>query len=542
MTETDIDIGNKRYVAFSFAAAESFLETDYSGKVTFKSGIPFSDKLIPADKLKLIGHNLSEIIHPEDHMLFNISLKQLIDEGRMGPVNIRIGGQNDHWRRIRIFGIKLPELKDRLYIAVRAAGVSLSLPNDPHTRDESTGLLLKDAFTNVAATAMRSSKDAQVTIAHFDGLAEHKKTSSDEVHSDLLKTISTHMQALSLEGQAASQVGDAEFAILHDKKNNQEKMLEKIQSVPGAEKFKAKVQTVEGDAVNLSEKEVIRAVSYTLEKFTETAGEGSISSFGNSYQLAFAETQDMIKKLKYSIDRKTFNMAFQPIVKFKDHELHHYELLARPPENFGKKNIFEVVQFIEEIGMNNQFDFSMCSLAAEFINKNIKMNNYVSLAVNFSGASIQDPNFVKEVLAKLKGFQGMERWLAIEITESSKILDLDAAAKSINELRKKDYIVCLDDFGAGASGYQYLRELEVDFVKIDGIYVRDLETDETNQAFVKSMVQLCKDLKIQTIAEFVENEVQERMLKNMGVDYGQGWLFGAAEAKAEYTKPKKKVV
>jgi EAL domain-containing protein (putative c-di-GMP-specific phosphodiesterase class I) len=536
MTTDDMNAGNKRYIAFAFAAAESFLEINYAGSVTFKSGIPFSEKLIPADKAKLVGHNLTEIIHPDDHVLFKISLKQVIDEGRMGPVNIRIGGKDDYWRRIRLFGIKLPEFKDKLYISVRAAGVSLSLPNDPHTRDDATGLLLKDAFTNVAAAAMRSSTDAQVTIAHFDGLAQHKETASKDAHNSLLKTISTHMQALSLEGQAAAQVGDGDFAILHDKKNNQEKMMQKIQAVPGAEKFKPKVQTISGDAVNLSEKEVIRAVSYTLEKFSESQGEVSISSFGNAYQLAFAETQDMIKKLKYAINRKTFNMAFQPIVKFSDHELHHYELLARPPENFGKKNIFEIVQFVEEINMNIQFDFSMCVLAAEYIHKNIKMNNYISLAVNFSGASIQDPSFVKEILAKLKGFQGMDRWLAIEITESSKILNLDAAAKSIAELRGKGYIVCLDDFGAGASGYQYLRELEVDFVKIDGIYIRDLETDKTSEAFVKSMVQLCNDLDIRTIAEYVENEAQERMLKNIGVDYAQGYLFGAAEPKPSYEK------
>lgn len=539
MVSTDMDVGNKRFVAFAFAAAESFLETDYKGNVTFKSGIPFSDKLIPKKFHNLVGHNLKDIIHTEDHALFDISLQQVISEGRMGPVNLRIGGENDFWRRIRIFGIKLPELKNKIYISVRAAGVSLSLPNTPHSRDAKTGLLNKNAFTDVAAAALRSSKEAQVTIAHFEGLAEHKATSSEEAHNALIKTISNHMQALSLEGQAAAQVGDGDFAILHDKKNNHAKMMEKIKQMPGADKFQPKVQTIEGDAVDLSEREIIRAVSYTLEKFTETGGDVSIGSFGDAYSLAFAETQDMIKKLKYAIDRKTFNMAFQPIVKFSNHELHHYELLARPPENFGKKNIFEIIQFTEEIGLNNQFDFSMCALGAEFINKNIKMNNYVSLAVNFSGASIQDTAFVKEVLDKLKGFPGMDRWLAIEITESSKILDLDTAAKSIKELRDKGYVVCLDDFGAGASGYQYLRELEVDYVKIDGIYVRELREDKNSEAFIKSMVNLCKDLNIRTIAEFVEDDVQERMLKNIGVDFGQGWLFGAAELKPSYEKKNK---
>lgn len=534
MASTGMDDGNKRFVAFAFAAAESFLEVDYEGNVTFKSGIPFSSRLIPDDKSKLVGLNLREVIHPDDHELFAISLKQTIDDGRMGPVNLRIGGKDDHWRRIRIFGIKLPDFKDKLYISVRAAGVSLSLPNSEHSRDDKTGLLLKESFTDVAATALRSSKEAQVTIAHFDGLAEHKETVGEEAHASLLKTIATHMQAMSLEGQAASQVGDGEFAILHDKKHSEEKMLEKIKAVPGADKFQPTIQTVEGDAVNLSEKEVIRAISYSLDKFSETGGDAAIDSFGGAYQLAFSETQDMIKKLKYAIERQTFRLAFQPIVDISNHELHHYELLARPPENFGKKNIFELIQFIEEIGLNRKFDHAMCASAAEYINKNIKQNKYVSLAVNFSGASIQDPTFVEDILEMLQSYPSMEKWLTIEITESSKILDLDTASKSINALRAKGYVVCLDDFGAGASGYQYLRELKVDVVKIDGIYVRDVVSDKNNQAFIKSMVQLCKDLKIKTIAEFVEDDKQKTLLKNTGVDFAQGYLFGAAEMEPSY--------
>ena len=191
-------------------------------------------------------------------------------------------------------------------------------------------------------------------------------------------------------------------------------------------------------------------------------------------------------------------------------------------------------QFVEEIGMNEQFDFSMCSLAADFIQKNKKLDKYLALAVNLSGASIQRPDFVTSVLDKLKGFPGMENRLTVEVTESSKILNLDNAANSINAMRDRGYIVCLDDFGAGASGYQYLRELKVDYVKIDGIYIREMHEANDSLAFVKSMVGLCQDLKIKTIAEYVETEEQAKTLAEIGVDYGQGWLFGAAENKPSY--------
>jgi EAL domain-containing protein (putative c-di-GMP-specific phosphodiesterase class I) len=103
---------------------------------------------------------------------------------------------------------------------------------------------------------------------------------------------------------------------------------------------------------------------------------------------------------------------------------------------------------------------------------------------------------------------------------------LDAVSNVVRGLRKAGHKVCLDDFGAGASAFQYLRALEVDVVKIDGIYVRDALKTGKGQSFLKAMAGLCNDLGIATVAEMVENTNALAFLRACGVAYGQGYLFG----------------
>jgi EAL domain-containing protein (putative c-di-GMP-specific phosphodiesterase class I) len=95
--------------------------------------------------------------------------------------------------------------------------------------------------------------------------------------------------------------------------------------------------------------------------------------------------------------------------------------------------------------------------------------------------------------------------------------------------------VALDDFGAGAASFQYLQKLEVDVVKIDGKYVKKILTSERDAAMIKNLIQMCKDLGVKVVAEFVEDSAQAEVLRNMGADYAQGYLYGKAEPHPSYT-------
>lgn len=103
---------------------------------------------------------------------------------------------------------------------------------------------------------------------------------------------------------------------------------------------------------------------------------------------------------------------------------------------------------------------------------------------------------------------------------------MQSANETLKTFRGLGVPVCLDDFGVGATAFEYLRCLQVDFVKIDGSFVRDAAHSKFSRAFIKSISALCKELGIKTIAEFVEDDAATKLLRSFGVDHGQGYHFG----------------
>jgi EAL domain-containing protein (putative c-di-GMP-specific phosphodiesterase class I) len=115
-----------------------------------------------------------------------------------------------------------------------------------------------------------------------------------------------------------------------------------------------------------------------------------------------------------------------------------------------------------------------------------------------------------------------------ELTESATIDDLALADRNIQVLRESGCLVCLDDFGAGAASLAYLQQLRLDVVKIDGRYIRELQHGKRETTFIKHLVQMCGDLGVKTVAEMVETVQVEEAVRRAGVDFGQGFLYGAA--------------
>ncbi len=146
-----------------------------------------------------------------------------------------------------------------------------------------------------------------------------------------------------------------------------------------------------------------------------------------------------------------------------------------------------------------------------------------SLAVNISGRSFDRPDlpaFIEDELHR----QGVNAGrLMVELTETSAVSDLQDAERFIEVLRKTGCITCLDDFGAGFASFAYLKHLNADLLKIDGLFIRDLSNDRDNQVFVKAIVDVARGLGKRTVAEFVENEDTLLMLRRFGVDMVQGY-------------------
>jgi EAL domain-containing protein (putative c-di-GMP-specific phosphodiesterase class I) len=153
------------------------------------------------------------------------------------------------------------------------------------------------------------------------------------------------------------------------------------------------------------------------------------------------------------------------------------------------------------------------------------------VAINVSGRSLSDPAYVQDLRQALKKYPGFGRRMLFEMTESAEVKDLAAVNAVLQELRREGHPVCLDDFGAGAAAFHYLRALTVDFVKIDGSYVKDVLSNRQDIPFLKAIASLCRDLKIKMIAEMIEDAGTVDLMRAMGVQFGQGYYFGRPSAK-----------
>jgi two-component system CheB/CheR fusion protein len=158
-----------------------------------------------------------------------------------------------------------------------------------------------------------------------------------------------------------------------------------------------------------------------------------------------------------------------------------------------------------------------------------RLGHLDSASINLSGHSLSDKTFLEFVVHEFEQRQLPRGKICFEITETVAIANLMQAQELFSALSHIGCKFSLDDFGTGMSSYGYLKNLPVDYVKIDGIFVKDIIDDTIDSKLVQSITDIAHAMEIKTIAEFVENEAIYERVKAIGVDYAQGYHIGKAE-------------
>src|SRR5882762_7311947 len=150
-------------------------------------------------------------------------------------------------------------------------------------------------------------------------------------------------------------------------------------------------------------------------------------------------------------------------------------------------------------------------------------------AINLSGQSLQDESFLEFVIAEIKASHLPPGVLCFELTETATIGNLVKAQNFMRRLQDLGCQFALDDFGTGVSSLAYLKDLSVNYLKIDGSFVRDAITNSRSESMIKAIAQLAKVMCMETIAEYVETDALRARMADLGVDYGQGFAMGRAQ-------------
>ncbi len=226
------------------------------------------------------------------------------------------------------------------------------------------------------------------------------------------------------------------------------------------------------------------------------------------------------------VERKFF-LVFQPIVDLQTGVVSHHEALIRMR---GTNNeVIHPEEFIpvaERIGLIHRIDLWVIEQAIDFLASLSATLENTSLAINLSSVAFQDESLLPTIKEKLEITWVDPKRVIFEITETVAVNRVDQTQDLIAKIRALGCKFALDDFGAGFCSYNYLKSFSVEYIKIDGQFIRNLIDNEMDQVLVKSMVDVANKLGKKTIAEFVDNPETVKKLIELGVDLGQGYYFG----------------
>jgi diguanylate cyclase (GGDEF)-like protein/PAS domain S-box-containing protein len=249
------------------------------------------------------------------------------------------------------------------------------------------------------------------------------------------------------------------------------------------------------------------------------------------YRSDLDTTAQMVKRMSWNdrilhaLENDLMQLHFQGVYTAANRTLSHFEVLVRMRDKDDPTLLLMPGQFIpvaEKSGKILDIDRWVLRQSIQLL---AEVEAIPALAVNISGRSFDEPLLPQFIAGELKRCGVAPRRLILELTETSAVSDLHDAQRFIEALHQAGCGVSLDDFGTGFSSFAYLKHLQVDSVKIDGLFIRNLPKEYDNQLFVKAMVTVARGLHRTTIAECVEDEETIVMLRGFGVDCVQGYYL-----------------
>jgi len=516
-----------RFVAFAFAAADLLLEVDEAGRIVFAAGS--SQTLLGRPLEALPQSTLAEVVAEADRPLVSRLLAAAEEGRRRGPILVT-GAATGRALEASLFRTPGSAVH---HVVVNRAAAAIAGERQATGRTAS-GLLAAPGFTDFLGRRQTASdgESVELSLVRVAGIETVEASVDEATYTGLMRELGALLRLVSVDGDSAGELGPGRFAILHRAGGRPEGVEDELarlirEVAPGAEVMVA-AETLALRQAMLSAGEARQALGHVLELFAEGVDGAALpSSLGAAFKAHLEQTMGRVKAFRESVRRLDFDLVFQPIVGLAEGRTHHYEALTRFADG---RPTFELVNFAEGVGIVADFDLAVARKAVQTLFHLAEKGQRPEIAVNISARSLQNDVFVEQLMRQLGEAGKLARNLLFEVTESAEIADLERADAVLQRLRRAGHAVCLDDFGAGAAAFHYIRALTVDYVKIDGGYVDRMDSGARDLAILSNIQGLCRSLAVPTIAEKVETEAQRAGLIELGIAYGQGFLFGRPEA------------
>ena len=242
--------------------------------------------------------------------------------------------------------------------------------------------------------------------------------------------------------------------------------------------------------------------------------------------------ENLLSLIDTALREDEFALHLQPIVSLRDENspLIVEVLIRLPTQEFGVLASHDFLDTAERHGRMPAIDrWVIRNALAHFSELHPAGARLGTCAINLSGASIEDEGLADFILGLIAQYGIPAQKICFEITETVAVRNLLRVVNMIERLRDAGCLIALDDFGAGMSSFGYLKNLPVDMIKIDGSFVRDLDTDPMSHTIINAITQIGHQRGLKVVAEWVSAKHMVKSLHSLGVDYGQGFALHRPE-------------
>jgi diguanylate cyclase (GGDEF)-like protein len=413
--------------------------------------------------------------------------------------------------------------------------------------DASTGLMTRQAFERQATAllATNSSDTHIILYLDIDRLHVINETFGMHVGDDVIVNVAESMARSLPAGALSARIsGDRLAALIPSSSMEKSAVIaEKIRAaaaaiVPRAGQGSFEVSVCLGVAPIIRSENPLAHALATAEiacKAAKDRGRNRVEMFQDSDQSIIRRHTDIlvIGKLRDALGSDSFRLDAQPILPLRgNYGRPRFELLIRmlgergeiiPPGKFlSAAERYQLMPTIDRWVVHRA-----CQLLGEH---SASVGEEIArFAINLSGQSLQDDSFLQFVTNEIKESSLPPGVLCFELTETATIGNLEKAQSFMHSLQDLGCQFALDDFGTGVSSLAYLKDLSVNYLKIDGSFVRDAVVNARSESMIKAIAQLAKVMCMETIAEYVETDMLRARMADLGVDYGQGFAMGKAQ-------------
>ncbi|GMQ83523.1 MAG: hypothetical protein BMS9Abin06_0258 [Gammaproteobacteria bacterium] len=553
-SQGDLKRSRQRFRDFAASSSDWLWETDRGGHFTFVSSSVSETLDMSAETW--LGRTLAEVFPGSSLGELMAVLRPVGKEQvKFKNVEIWVHAPNADQHCLRLNGV--PVYSDNTFMGYRGTASDITKLKQDEKRmvilanqDHLTGLSNRRRFledlNHEIRRVERHGQFGVLLLVDLDHLKLVNDTAGHAAGDQIIVQVAGLLKRASRDQDFLARISGDEFAVAYSAMNEDHGYEKAIQLL---ERINALKPRYGGRTLNISAS--VGMVTFPqqgkvpVELMAKADAAMSVAKAGGRNRVHRYNETDMMRermdnqlvwkdRLLEALERDKLHLVFQPIVSVSSSQVHHYEVLVRMIEDNGA--LIAPGKFIpaaEQFGLIQRVDRQVVTKAIRYLADLPADMAKVGFSINLSGLSVGRQDMYDLIEQEIREGGVDPGRLTFEITETAACEQINTAMEFFQKIRQLGCLVSLDDFGVGFSSFSYLKHLRADILKIDGSFIRDIHNSSADQLFVKALVDVARGMGMRTVAEFVENEQVFERVRNLGVDYVQGYYLGKPQSSLE---------